>query len=167
MYEPEPGDFRIRPATMSDDRLWLSTLWLHEWGDEIVVSRGRVHRMKDVEALIAFEAGARAGAATYRIEGVGCELISLNAVVPRVGLGTRLLQAVEENAALAACTGVWLIRTNDNLAALRFYQRRGYNLSRFFPGAIHESRRIKPGISIIGNYGIEIRDEIELEKPLG
>jgi hypothetical protein len=53
--------------------------------------------------------------------------------------------------------------TNDNLNALRFYQRRGFRLAQVRPGAVDKARFIKPSISRIGEYGIPIRDEIELE----
>jgi hypothetical protein len=54
--------------------------------------------------------------------------------------------------------------TNDNLEALRFYQRRGFVLVALHAGAIAESRRLKPAIPLAGRYGIAIRDEIELER---
>jgi hypothetical protein len=59
---------------------------------------------------------------------------------------------------------IWLVTTNDNLEALRFYQRRGFVLSRLRPGAVDKSRAsLKPQISTTGEFGIPIRDEIELE----
>ena len=52
--------------------------------------------------------------------------------------------------------------TNDE--ALRFYQRRGFRLSALRRGAVDDSRRrLKPQISAVGELGIPIRDEIELE----
>jgi hypothetical protein len=56
--------------------------------------------------------------------------------------------------------------TNDNLRALRFYQRRGLRLAALYPGAVEESRRLKPSIPLIGENGIPIRDELELELDL-
>ena len=44
---------------------------------------------------------------------------------------------------------------------MRFYQRRGFVLAGVYPGAIEQSRRIKPQIPRVGNFGIPIRDEIE------
>jgi hypothetical protein len=35
------------------------------------------------------------------------------------------------------------------------------------PGAVDEARLLKPQIPAIGNYGIEIRDELEFELALG
>jgi hypothetical protein len=59
-----------------------------------------------------------------------------------------------------------VVTTNDNLGALRFYQRRGFVLAALRPGAITEARRtLKPEISEIGADGIPIRDELELELP--
>ena len=67
----------------------------------------------------------------------------------------------------SACRRLWLITTNDNLDALRFYQRRGLRLAALRPGAVDESRAaLKPSIAEVGEYGIPIRDEIVLEKAL-
>jgi hypothetical protein len=49
------------------------------------------------------------------------------------------------------------------MAALRFYQKKGFVLVALYPNAIEESRRLKPEIPLLGNDGIPIRDEIEFE----
>ena len=56
--------------------------------------------------------------------------------------------------------------TNDNLEAIRFYQRRGYRIAAIDPGAIDRARRMKPSIPFIGCYGIPTRDELTLVKNL-
>jgi len=57
--------------------------------------------------------------------------------------------------------------TNDNLRALGFYQRRGFRLASLRPGAVDEARRtLKPEIPEIGDDGIPIRDELDLEMDL-
>ncbi|OGC91897.1 MAG: hypothetical protein A2142_01565 [candidate division Zixibacteria bacterium RBG_16_48_11] len=58
---------------------------------------------------------------------------------------------------------MWLITTNDNLLALRFFQKRGFCISAVYPDAIQHSRRLKPEIPLIGREGIFLRDELELE----
>jgi GNAT superfamily N-acetyltransferase len=93
--------------------------------------------------------------------------VSLNAVRRLSGIGSALLAAVEAAARQAGSRGAWVITTNDNLDALRLYQRRGYRLAAVHPGAMDETRRLKPGIPDAGKHGIPLRDEIELEKPLG
>ena len=67
----------------------------------------------------------------------------------------------------AGCTRLWLVTTNDNVDALRFYQRRGFRLARLRAGAVDESRAtLKPEIPTSGSYGIPLRDELELEMDL-
>lgn len=57
--------------------------------------------------------------------------------------------------------------TNDNVDALRFYQRRGFRIVAVRTGAVDEARSaLKPGIPHRGHYGIPLRDEIELAQPL-
>lgn len=77
-----------------------------------------------------------------------------------------LLAAVEEAARAAGCKRLWLITTNDNLAALRFYQRRGYALVAVHRAALDGARQLKPGIPLVGRSGVPLRDELELEKRL-
>ncbi|WP_245632872.1 GNAT family N-acetyltransferase [Alicyclobacillus kakegawensis] len=160
-------DVQIGPPKEEREWRWLYTLWQQEWGGETMVSRGHVYRLADLDSLVAKIDGEMAGAATYRMDGVGgCELMSINATRSNAGVGTRLLEAVERAAREAGCRRVWLITSNDNLNALRFYQRRGYRMTALYPGAIDEARRIKPTIPLIGNDGIEIHDELELAKAL-
>lgn len=161
-----PAIPRITPLAGDADRGWLVRLWRDAWGSEVMVTRGRQHRLADLGALIAWEDDHRLGAATFWIEGRDCELVSLNAIVERRGIGSALLSAVERTAREAGCARVWLITSNDNVDALRFYQRRGYRLVAVYPGAIDEARRAKPSIPRFGFYGIPIHDEMELEKHL-
>ena len=58
------------------------------------------------------------------------------------------------------------VSANDNLRALRFYQRRGLRLVALYPGALARSRELKPSIPAIGSDGIPVRDELELEMDL-
>ena len=90
----------------------------------------------------------------------------MNAIEERKGIGTALLDEIESLAKQKNCKRLWLITTNDNVDALRFYQKRGYEIKAVHPHAIEESRKIKPQIPLIGNYGIPIRDEIEMDKLL-
>ena len=81
------------------------------------------------------------------------------------GAGTALIQAVAQLARRQGCTRLWVITTNDNVDALRFYQRRGFCLVRVHRGAVDRSRAcLKPEIPPVGAYGIPLRDEIELER---
>jgi ribosomal protein S18 acetylase RimI-like enzyme len=62
----------------------------------------------------------------------------------------------------SGCRRLRLTTTNDNLNALRFYQKVGFILAALRPNAIEKTRKLKP-IPMLGENGIPIRDEIELE----
>jgi hypothetical protein len=56
------------------------------------------------------------------------------------------------------------VTTNDNLDALRFYQRRGFRLTALRAGAVDRTRAsLKPRIGTLGEHGIPLRNELELE----
>jgi DNA-3-methyladenine glycosylase I len=93
-------------------------------------------------------------------------LVTLDALQEGRGVGSALLTAVVEQAGREGCRRLWLVTTNDNLAALRFYQRRGLRIVVVRRCAVDEARRVKPSIPLTGHDGIPIHDEVELELPL-
>jgi len=117
-------------------------------------------------ALVAID-GALAGVLTYILDGAACEILTLHAAARWRGTGTALVNAVLARARQAGRRRLWLITTNDNVDALRFYQRRGFHLSKLHAGAVITSRRtLKPEIPEIGDHGIPLRDELELSLAL-
>ncbi|MEY9976378.1 GNAT superfamily N-acetyltransferase [Lysinibacillus sp. RC79] len=104
------------------------------------------------------------GLVTYIIRANECEIISLDSIVEGKGIGSLLVQAVEQHAFEQGCTMITLITTNDNLHALKFYQKRGYYLVEIIQNAVEQARAYKPEIPLIGYDGIPIRDEIRLTK---
>ncbi|KOP69747.1 hypothetical protein AMS59_22825 [Lysinibacillus sp. FJAT-14745] len=138
------------------------------WGStEMVISSG----VYDCSKLDGFayidEQNTILGLVTYIIRAEECEIISLDSIVEGKGIGSLLVQAVEQNAFEQGCTMISLITTNDNLHALKFYQKRGYHLVEIIQNAVEQARAYKPEIPLIGNDGIPIRDEIRLVKQSG
>ena len=118
-------------------------------------------------AIVAEDSNGVLGVLTYVVDGDRCEVLTLHASERRRGVGTALLQEVERVGAEAGCRRLWLITTKDNVDALRFYQRRGFRIVALHQGAVDRSREtLKPEIPEVGEYGIQVRDEIELEKDL-
>lgn len=155
----------VRPAT-ADDREWIRRVLRHRWRSTQIVTRGVVHEADLLPALIAEANGERIGLATYRFAPPGCELITLDSMLPARGVGGALLERVADDARDAGCRRLWLVATNDNLPALRFYQKRGFTLVALHRGALDDSRRLKPTIPMTGRDGIPLRDELELERVL-
>lgn len=141
----------------------LRQFWKENWGDEFVVAHGVVYHPENLDGFIALDDHEWVGEITYTFSEGDCEIVSLDSVREGKGLGTKLIHAVVEEARRQNCRRVFLITTNDNLNALGFYQRRGFELVAVYRGAVDKSRKIKPGIPLIGINNIPLRDEIELE----
>jgi GNAT superfamily N-acetyltransferase len=117
--------------------------------------------------LVAVDGAEPAGLLTYILCEDACEVLTLHAASQWQGAGSALLHAVAGLARDAGCSRLWLVTTNDNVDALRFYQRRGFHLRALRPGAVDAARRDgKPEIPWIGDHGIPLRDELELELDL-
>ena len=124
-------------------------------------------RPLDHPALLAEDGGRLAGVLTYVLGDRECEILTLHTAARWRGTGTALIEAVDRVARDAGCTRLWLLTTNDNVDALRFYQRRGFRLAALNVGGVDRSRaQLKPEISAVGEYGIPIRDELVLERRL-
>ena len=119
-------------------------------------------------ALIAEVDGEIAGVLTWVLRGHSMEVLTLHAARRWAGAGTALVAAARRVAEASGARRLWLITTTDNVDALRFYQRRGFRMTRVHPEAVDRSRAtLKPGIPETGEHGIPIHDEIELELLIG
>ena len=129
-----------------------------------VVGHGELIDALALPALVAWRADRPVGHLTYRPDAAnGWEIVTIGAIPAGAGVGGALMDAVLERARAAGVDRVWLITTNDNTGALRFYQRRGFDLVRLDRDAVTRAReRLKPAIPT-HHDGIEIRHELELE----
>lgn len=141
----------------------LRQFWKQNWGDEFVVAHGVVYHPDTLDGFIANEDNEWVGVITYSFCEGDCEIVSIDSVRQGQGIGTKLIRAVIEEARTCRCQRVFLITTNDNLKALSFYQKRGFEMVKINRGAVDESRKIKPSIPWIGMNNIPLHDEIELE----
>ena len=155
------SDFSIR-AIDSGDRDWIAGFITERWGADFVVAHREVYYCKNLPGFIAVQGQERIGLVTYTIVDTDCEVVSLDSLRPRIGVGTALIDAVKAAALEAHCKRLWLVTTNDNMNALRFYQKRRFALITIHRGAVDFARRLK-SIPLIGADDIPLRDEIELE----
>ena len=154
--------FKIREIN-EKDREWIRKFIIKKWGSEKSISRGKVYYPHKLPGFIVFKDKKYLGLITYNIKKDECEIQTLNSVIQQRGIGTALVERVKKVAEKLGCKRIWLITTNDNIDALRFWQERGFLIEAVYPNAMSFSRKLKPEIPLIGNYGIPIRDEIKLE----
>ena len=158
--------FVVRPVE-EGDRGWIRAFICAQWHAESVVSRGTVLYPHELEGYVAEREGGKVGLATYAIRNCVCELVTLNSIREREGIGSALVQAVIGQCRRSGAARLWLVTSNDNLPALAFYQKRGFRIAAVHPGAIERARLLKPSIPLRGIANIPIRDEIELEMLVG
>ncbi|HSO12280.1 MAG TPA: GNAT family N-acetyltransferase [Anaerolineales bacterium] len=152
----------IRRLTQ-DDLPRLRQFWIERWDSEEMVIHGEVFRLDQLDGFVTED---WQGVLAYYVRDEECEIVSLDSLWEGQGIGTELIHAIVEEARSRNCRRIFLSTTNDNLHALRFYQKRGFELVAVHRGAVNESRKIKPSIPLTGYDGIPIRDEIELELSL-
>jgi ribosomal protein S18 acetylase RimI-like enzyme len=146
-----------------DDLPRLRQFWIDHWGGEEMISRGKTYRPEQLEGFVVEDGNEWIGLLTFVIDGNECEVTSLDSLREGQGIGSILMEKAIEEARARNCMRLFLITTNDNLNALGFYQRRGFEIVTVYRGAINESRKRKPGIPLIGYNNIPLRDEMELE----
>ncbi len=148
----------IRPAGPAD-AAWIAGFLRDRWNATTIVVHGEVIEAASLPALVAED---RRGLATYRRLDRNAELVTLDADPTGVGTGAALIEALVARLRSDGCERLWLTTTNDKLSALRFYLRRDFRLIQVRLGAVDDVRRLKPSIPTVGEYGIPIRDELDL-----
>ena len=118
----------------------IAWLMLELWGSALQVVHQTVYRPADLPGLIAERGSRVVGLLTFQIDGSVLEVVTLNALERRAGVGTLLMEAVAAEARQRRCQEIHLTTTNDNLDAIRFYQRRGLRLVALRPGAVDRAR---------------------------
>ena len=146
-----------------DNRERINDFIIRQWFSLQMVVHGESIDLGKAEGWYACEDNEIIGLVTYRITGNEMEILSLDSLIENKGTGTALLYQALLDAKNAGLTRVRLITTNDNLHALRYYQKRGFDIIGFNYNALDEARKIKPEIPLTGMDGIPLKHEIELE----
>lgn len=155
-------------AVTPADRPRITEFMLRHWGSARMAGHGRVFEVPHLSGFVAEVGGELAGHVAYLIEAESLEIVWIGTIGERQGAGSALLAACARLGRDRNLSRIWLITTNDNLEALRFYQRRGFRLLAVHADAVDAARReLKPEIPEMGSFGIPIRDELQLELPRG
>lgn len=139
---------------------------IDNWFSTDISIRGEIIDGTKLDGFLVQEENTIIGLVTYTFFGDICEIVSLDSKKENIGIGSALLKEIEEIAKNNNCKKMRLITTNDNMRALQFYQKRGYCLTKLYQNAMDEVRKVKTDVPLIGENGIPLRDEIELEKQL-
>jgi len=157
--------FTLR-AVDEGDRAYIRKFMKTHWGGEEIVVHNEIHHPATLPGFVCEIDGEKVGLVTYTFSGESCEIVSLDSLRENSGIGTALIERVADAARKNGCFRLWLVTTNDNLKALSFYQKRGFQVIRIDKGTVSRARKKKPSIPLVGENGIPIMDEIVLSKML-
>jgi len=152
----------IIPIT-SKYRTFVDSHIAKNWAGPFVVSRRALHDTRTQQGFVAVTSGEVVGYVLYNIAHGECEITVLESLRPKQGIGHVLVDAIIRVAKEMELSRVWLITTNDNTPAIRFYQRCEFTLKAVHINSMEESRKLKPQIPLIGLNGIPLVHEIEFE----
>ena len=144
-------------------RAAVDALIKEEWAGPMIISKGEVIDTSQNPGFVCLESGELKGILTYLVRKKECEITVLTVLDEGKGIGTELIARVVERAKALGCTRVWLVTTNDNTHAIRFYQKRGFDLVAFHRNAMEISRKLKPAIPLTGIDDIPLLHEFEFE----
>lgn len=153
----------IRDLT-SGDGPWLRELIATTWGLPVVSTSGQ-HDPADLPGFVAEQGERRVGVLTYRLDLKGMEVVTLNSLLTGHNIGSALLEKARSQADRSGVR-LWLITTDENTRAIRFYQRRGMDMvvvHRGFVDVVKQAKPVPEGFRI-GGFGF--RDALEFEYPL-
>ena len=137
-----------------------------DWAGPMIVTLGNRYDSSALPGFVAVEGGEVLGAILYRIEGDACEIAVVFSLRENQGIGTSLIRKVIDTARESGCRRVWLVTTNDNVHALRFYQKFGFTLHAVHIGSMAITRQLKPGLPETGIDGIPLAHEMVFEMAL-
>ncbi len=152
----------------SNNRFEASLMLKNYWKADFLVSKGIVHYFDKLDGFIAVDNTDKnniKGIITYNIMRNELEIVSFNSFEECCGIGAMLLEKVTIKAKEKGCGLIWVLATNDNCKALRYYQMHGFNIKTIHINSMNEVRKFKE-VPLLGEDNIPLLHEIELIKEL-
>lgn len=125
--------------------------------------RALVNSSKLLPGHLATLTGRRVGLTLVDVRKREYEVVAISTTEPWRGVGRALMERCFADARATGCRRVWLVTTNNNIAAIAFYQRMGMDLRALHRHAVAVSRELKPTIPERGAAGVRIDHELEFE----
>ena len=158
-YHPYPV-IRVRPIERGD-RPWVASLLEGAFGGVTVARKGALIDASVLPGFVATDGGRPVGLLTYETARGECEVVAIISLEENRGVGRALMDAVRDHAVAGGCRRLWLISTNDNARAFRFYQLWGMDLCPFPRHGVRRSREVRPDLPERGADGIPLDHELE------
>jgi ribosomal protein S18 acetylase RimI-like enzyme len=154
--------YTIGKVANKDERSTIRRLTREFWGEEEQLTFDKRFAMAGLPAYVAKTGHDLVGFVSFAEMSDFLIIVGLG-VLPSYqgcGVGTKLVGKVENEARKHGKEGILVSTSNDDLPALAFYQRLGFQICEIKPNVIAE----KHGTVLQGIGGLPIRDEIRLRK---
>lgn len=151
----------------NENRPMINEFLKTHWYATTMVLRGEIVNMSRAEGFFRTENGVITALLTYRFDGRIFEILSLDSLREGKGVGTWMLQEAVCRARQLGAEKIVVITSNDNMRAIGFYQKRGFDLVKLYRNGLDAARRLKPDIPLVGRDNIPLRHELEFEMKLG
>jgi ribosomal protein S18 acetylase RimI-like enzyme len=152
----------VRPLAPGD-RGWVRRTLVRDWTSTTVARRGALIEASDLPGYLAVLNGRRTGLVLVDVRNDELEVVAISTTTRRRGVGHALMAQCVSHARHHGCRRVWLVTTNNNVAAMAFYQRFGMDLCAFHRHAVRASRVLKPTIPLRDGNDVPIEHELEFE----
>lgn len=150
-------------AIDSKNRELVRKFFSDHWGTAKMIMTSGIHQVDELDGFLYLEANRILGLVTFQASTSEIEIVSLDSQIEGQGIGSALYQQIE-NLAKRESKSLVLYITNDNLNALKFWQKKGFRMVKILPNAVDNARKIKKEIPLVGYNGIPLQDEILLKK---
>lgn len=145
------------------DRTEVNLYIKDAWDGPYIITLGNRYDSRILPGFAAYMDGRLAGAILYRMDNGKCEISVLFSHIQSQGIGTALIRKVIETAKVSGCRRVWLVTSNDNTRAIRFYQMAGFDLKKVHINSFDIIRKFKKELPENGVDGIPLKHEFEFE----
>ncbi|MEO8330747.1 MAG: GNAT family N-acetyltransferase [Candidatus Nanopelagicales bacterium] len=152
----------VRSLTPADSE-WAARTLEQTWGSVFVARKGELIDVTQHPGFVATIDAEPVGLAHMVVRGLEYEVLSLSAFPTGQGIGRALLSHCVSDARDLGCRRVWLTTTNNNIRAIAFYQRMGFDLCALHRHGVDVARELKPSIALRDEHGVRIAHELEFE----
>lgn len=150
-------------ALNNENRIVVDQYIKEAWGGPMIVTLGNLYDSRKLSGYVIMDEDKVVGAVLYRFDNGECEIAVLYSLIENQGVGSALIKQVINTAVENGCKRVWLVTSNDNTHAIRFYQRFGFDLKQVHINSFDVIREFKPGLPERGIDNIPLAHEFEFE----
>ncbi|EOM12710.1 GNAT family N-acetyltransferase [Enterococcus faecium] len=110
----------------------MTKFFSNRWGTTTMIVSSGIHQVEELDGFFYLEANRILGLVTFQASDSEIEIVSLDSLIEGQGIGSALYQQIE-NLAKREGKSLVLYTTNDNLKALKFWQKKDFVWSKFYP----------------------------------